>query len=172
MNKQKESNKSLQSEMDHLAGRSSEPGARTRDASGRNTPSSASMESDLSRRLDKLQNQHNALQAELQASRDVLAAREREADVLRMRCEEAEREVEGLRDDLTQAQQRINTLLEMGGGGGYHLGSEDGDGLDLDRRRSAGSSEEASMAFDKVSICRLKGGIGCLILPLLSFRKS
>ena len=122
LNKQKESNKSLQSEIEHLTGRSSEPGARTRDASGRNTPSSASMDSDVSRRLDKLQNQHNALQAELQASRDVLSAREREVDVLRMRCEEAEREIEGLRDDLAQAQQRINTLLEMGRWSGISLG--------------------------------------------------
>ena len=60
-----------------------------------------------------------------------------------MRCEEAEREMEGLRDDLSQAQQRINTLLDMGGEG-FGVSDEDG------RRESLGSSEEASMAFDKV----------------------
>lgn len=105
------------------------------------------METEFNRRFDKLQQQHNALQAELQASRDVLSAREREVEVMRMRCEEAEREVEVLREDLHQAQQRINTLLEMGGdGNGTFLASEDEDG----RRGSMGSSEEASMSFDKV----------------------
>ena len=149
MNKQKDTNRSLQSEIDQLTGRPNEPGARTRDASGRGTPSTS--ESDVSRRLDKLQTHHNALQAELSASRDGLAAREREVEVLRMRCDEAEREVEGLRDDLAQAQQRINTLLEMGGGSnGYQLHSED-EGGPNGRRTSVASSEEASMAFDKVS---------------------
>ncbi|ORX40151.1 hypothetical protein BD324DRAFT_648753 [Kockovaella imperatae] len=152
LNKQKDSNKTLQAEIDHLTGRSSEAGARTREASGRSTPSSAAALADpeLTRRLEKLQNQHSALQAELSASRDVLAAREREVDVLRMRCEDAEREVEALREDLSQAQQRINTLLEMGGASGYHSNSEDEDEhIANGRRGSAGSSEEASMAFDK-----------------------
>lgn len=131
--------------MDGLTGRSSnEPGGRTRDASGRATPSSA--DGEISRRLDKLQTQYNALQAELAASRDVLSAREREVEVLRMRCEEAEREVEVLRDDLAQAQQRISTLLDMGGETGFGLGSDEDH-----QRESLGSSEEASMAFDKVS---------------------
>ena len=148
MNKQKSANSTLQSEIDGLTGRSStEPGARTRDASGRGTPSS---DGEFSRRLEKLQTQHGALQAELQASRDVQAAREREVDVLRLRCEEAEREVEALREDLAQAQQRINTLLDMGGAAGYQLGSDDEEAENR-RRGSIGSSEEASMAFDKVS---------------------
>ena len=143
LNKQKGANTSLQGEIDSLTGRSStEPGSRTRDASGRATPSAS--ESELHRRMDKLQTQHNALQAELAASRDVLSAREREVEVLRMRCEEAEREVETLRDDLAQAQQRISTLLDMGEGGGFGIGSDE------DRRASLESSEEASMAFDKV----------------------
>jgi len=145
LNKQKAANSTLQAEIDGITGRSStEPGARTRDASGRATPSAN--EAELHRRMDKLQTQHNALQAELAASRDVLSAREREVEVLRMRCEEAEREVDTLREDLSQAQQRINTLLDMGGEG-FGLGSDD------DRRQSLGSatSEEASMAFDKVS---------------------
>jgi len=55
--------------------------------------------------------------------------------------EEAEREVGVLRDELGQAQVRIETLLEMG------QGSEDGLGVE---RSEEGSSEEASMAFDKV----------------------
>lgn len=107
--------------------------------------------------MDKLQTQHNALQAELAASRDVLSAREREVEVLRMRCEEAEREVDSLRDDLSQAQQRINTLLDMGGDS-FGVGSDD------DRRQSLGSatSEEASMAFDKVSgTSEIVTGCGC-----------
>jgi uncharacterized protein involved in exopolysaccharide biosynthesis len=99
--------------------------------------------------MDTLQSQHNTIQAELAASRDVLAAREREVEVLRMRCEEAEREVEVLREDLTQAKERINTLLEMGGPGGFGAGSDEESGED--RRRGSASSEEASMAFDRVS---------------------
>lgn len=68
-----------------------------------------------------------------------------------MRVEEAEREVDVLREDLSQAQERINTLLEMNQPG-FHLGSEDEGGEDRMRREStASSSEEASMAFDKVS---------------------
>jgi hypothetical protein len=67
-----------------------------------------------------------------------------------MRVEEAEREVEVLRDELAQAQHRISTLLEMGQPG-FEGGSEDGDGnREGERRDSLGSSEEASMAFDKV----------------------
>ena len=143
LNKQKAANAALQGEIDNITGRSSsEPGARTREASGRATPSANESE-ELHRRIDKLQTQHNALQAELSASRDVLSAREREVEVLRMRCEEAEREVETLREDLSQAQQRINTLLDMGDGG-FGVGSND------ERIESMESSEEASMAFDKV----------------------
>ena len=150
MNKQKDANKSLQTEIDSYHGRSStEPGARTRDASGRNTPQFGDMET--ARRLEKLQIQHNALQAELAASRDVLSAREREVEVLRMRVEGAEREVETLREDLAQAQERITTLLEMNQPG-FQLESGDEGHVDLTRRDSTGSSEEASMAFDKVCI--------------------
>ena len=65
-----------------------------------------------------------------------MAAREREVELLRQRVEEAEKELEGMREELGQAQARIETLLEMG----------DGDG-----ERSEEGSEEASMAFDKVS---------------------
>ncbi|ORY28504.1 hypothetical protein BCR39DRAFT_535012 [Naematelia encephala] len=149
LNKQKSANSSLQTEIDGLRGRSStEPGARTRDASGRAAPSSN--EAELSRRLDKLQNQHNAIQAELGASRDVLVAREREVDVLRMRCEEAEREVEVLRADLEEAKHRINTLLDMNQSG-VQLGSEDESDEMQHRRGSNASSEEASMAFDNFS---------------------
>ena len=68
-----------------------------------------------------------------------------------MRVEEAEREVEILREDLAQAQQRITTLLEMNQPG-FHLESEDEADEHQRRRGSAGSSEEASMAFDKVSL--------------------
>lgn len=64
-----------------------------------------------------------------------------------MRVEEAEREVEVLREDLAQAQHRIATLLEVGGPNGFGLMSEDGHG----EGRSDEGSEEASMAFDKVS---------------------
>jgi len=150
LNKQKSANQALQSEIDVLHGRSSnEPGSRTRDATGRASTPTA-VDGELSRRLQSLQSQHSALQAELSASRDVLAAREREVDVLRMRVEEAEREVEVLRDDLAQAQHRITTLLEMNQPG-FHLGSEDESEVHRSRRDSAGSSEEASMAFDKFS---------------------
>jgi len=140
LNKQKLANQSLQSEIDSLSGRqSTEPGSRTREASGRATPTA--FDGELSRRMQTLQIQHQTLQAELSASRDVLAAREREVDLLRTRVEEAEREVGVLRDELGQAQVRIETLLEMG------QGSEDGLGVE---RSEEGSSEEASMAFDKV----------------------
>ena len=142
LNKQKQSNTSLQTEIDQLRGRPSEAGARTRDASGRSTPGG---DGETSRRLATLQSQHSALQAELQASRDVLTAREREVDIMRMRVEAAEREVENLRDELAQAQHRISTLLEMGGGTGFGIGDDNED------MRSEDGSEEASMAFDKVS---------------------
>ena len=56
-------------------------------------------------------------------------------ELLRQRVEEAEKELEGMRDELGQAQARIETLLEMGDG---------------DEGRSEEGSEEASMAFDKV----------------------
>ena len=65
-----------------------------------------------------------------------MAAREREVELLRQRVEEAEKELEGMREELGQAQARIETLLEMGDG---------------DEGRSEEGSEEASMAFDKVS---------------------
>ena len=152
LNKQKAANAALQSEMDGITGRSSaEPGARTREASGRATPS---LDSEIARRAEKLQGQLNALQAELSASRDVLSAREREVEVLRMRCEESDREAENLREDLGQAQHRINTLL---GTAGYDdMGSDD------ERRLSLASSEdedEATMSYDKVSLSPL-GGCG------------
>lgn len=66
---------------------------------------------------------------------------------MRMRMEEAEREVEILREDLVQAQQRIATLLEVGGPNGYDVESD----VEHDVR-SDENSEEASMAFDKVSL--------------------
>jgi hypothetical protein len=148
LNKQKSANQSLQSEIDSLSGRSStEPGSRTRDASGRATPT---LDGELSRRHQTLQIQHQTLQAELSASRDVLAAREREVELLRQRVDEAEKEVGVMRDELAQAQARIETLLEMGQGGFVGMGSEDGD-----VRSEAGSSEEASMAFDKVGQVRI-----------------
>ena len=151
LSRQKTTNQSLQSEMDHLRGRASaEPGSAR--SNGRATPSPN--ETELSRRLTSLQNQHNAMQAELQASRDVQAAREREVEVMRMRVEEAEREVDVLRDDLQQAQQRINTLLEM-----RHEFSDDGEHAKLDDE----GSEEASMAFDKVHslpLCLLLRAVG------------
>lgn len=146
MSKQKTSNTALQAEIDNLRGRPSEAGSRTRDVSGRSTPSA---DPDLQRRLASLQSAHSAVQAELSASRDVLAAREREVDLMRMRVEEAEREVEILREDLAQAQQRISTLLEMGGSNGFDLGSEDGEGGEGGSEED--NSEEATMAFDKVS---------------------
>jgi hypothetical protein len=62
-----------------------------------------------------------------------------------MRVETAEREVENLRDELAQAQHRITTLLEMGGGHGFGLD-------DNEDMRSEDGSEEASMAFDKVCL--------------------
>lgn len=142
LNKQKAANTTLQAELDTMRGR--DPNAR----SGRATPSSSDPE--FSRRLEKLQGQYNSIQTELAVSRDALASRDRELEVLRMRCEAAEREVEVLREDLAQAQQRINTLLEMNGQG-FGLHSEDESETEgPGRRGSAGSSEEASMAFDKV----------------------
>lgn len=151
LTKQKAANQTLQTEIDSLSGRTStEPGSRTRDASGRATPTA--FDGEASRRLQSLQSQHSALQAELAASRDVLAAREREVELLRMRVDEAEREVEVLRDDLAQAQNRITTLLEMNQPG-FQMGDDEyGDRDGAGRRDSMGSSEEASMAFDKVSL--------------------
>lgn len=148
MSKQKSTNTALQTELDQLHGRPSEAGARTREASGRSTPQG--IDGELQRRFTTLQSQHSSMQAELAASRDVLSAREREADVLRNRVEDAEREVEVLREDLAQAQHRINTLLGMGPGLGMGSGAESVDEHGQ-RRASGGSSEEASMAFDKVS---------------------
>lgn len=150
LTKQKASNISLSAELDSLRGRSSvEPGG-TRSITGRSTPS----EGDANRRLHTLQNQYSTLHAELQASQDVLSARNREVDVLRMRCEEADRECDALRDDLAQAQHRIATLLEMNQSG-IHLGSDDDDDdvdderIALRRGSSASSDGGASMAFDK-----------------------
>ena len=62
--------------------------------------------------------------------------------MLRQRVEEAEKELEGMREELGQAQARIETLLEMGDG---------------DEGRSEEGSEEASMAFDKVRHIRPTG---------------
>jgi len=59
-----------------------------------------------------------------------------------------------MREELGQAQARIETLLEMG----------DGDG-----ERSEEGSEEASMAFDKVS---KPGPIGRLLLPAIKSTAS
>lgn len=153
LNKQKVANQTLQSELDSLHGRSSEPGSRTREASGRATPTA--IDGELSRRLQSLQQQYNTLQAELTASKDVMAAREREVELLRRRVDDAEKECDTLREELIQSQTRINTLLEMNQPR-FGVGSEDGDAdeLDLDglgRGGSEESSEEASMAFDKVS---------------------
>lgn len=147
MQKQKNTNTSLQSEIDNLLGTPSAAGSRTRDASGRSTPS---LDSEVQRRFNTLQSQHTTLQAELAAAKDVLAARERELEMMRRRVEDAEREVENLREDLQQAQQRISTLLEMGGPNNeFGMGSGDSQD-DLARASEDGSSEEASMAFDKV----------------------
>ncbi|WVQ80675.1 hypothetical protein IAT38_002780 [Cryptococcus sp. DSM 104549] len=130
LNKQKATNATIQSELDHLRGRSS--------ASGRSTPSSSSiLETDLQRRLTTLQNQHQKLQEDFSASQDVLSARNREVDLLRMRVDETERELEGLREDYAQAQHRIQTLLDVRG-----VSETD----DEDE-----GSEEASMAFDKLT---------------------
>ena len=139
-------NTSLQTEIDQIRGRPSEAGARTRDASGRSTPNG--IDAELQRRFNTLQSQHTTLQAEFTASQGVFAAKQREVELLRMRVEEAEREVDVLRDDLTQAQHRITTLLEVNQPD-FRLGSED-EGDDRHRRESSASSEEASMAFDKV----------------------
>ncbi|EAL21307.1 hypothetical protein CNBD3610 [Cryptococcus deneoformans B-3501A] len=126
--RQKATNTTIQTELDHLRGRSS--------ISGRSTPSSSSViESDVQRRFNVLQNQHQKLQEDFSASQDVLSARNREVDLLRMRLDEAERDMESLRDDLAQAQHRIQTLLDVKGG------SDDEDDGSL----------EATMAFDKFS---------------------
>lgn len=145
LNKQKATNTALLAELDQLRGRSSstEPGARSF-GSGRATPS----DGELSRRLTTLQSQYSTLQAELQASQDVLSARNREVDLLRMRSEEADRENEALREDLAQAQHRIATLLEMNQAD-MHLGSDDEERMALRRGSSASSDGGTSMAFDK-----------------------
>ena len=69
--------------------------------------------------------------------------------MLRMRVQDSEREVETLRDDLAQAQQRITTLLEMNQPR-FQLESED-EGDEHRHRRDSAGSEEATTAFDKVS---------------------
>ncbi|WVR06271.1 hypothetical protein IAU60_003301 [Kwoniella sp. DSM 27419] len=128
LNKQKATNSTLQTELDGLRG---QPGSRTRDLSGRSTPSS--IDGELSRKFTTLQNSHQKLQEDFAASQDVLTARNREVELLRMRVEDGERECETLREDLEQAKHRIQTLLEVGG-----VSDDDEAG-----------SEEASMAFDK-----------------------
>lgn len=139
----------MQTEIDQLRGRPTEAGSRTRDASGRSTPQG--VDGELSRRFTALQSQHSSLQAELAASRDILSAREREAELLRKRLQDAEGEMSALRDELAQAHQRINTLLEVRHAGGPGADSEDGS-ISLSRTISgAESDEEASMAYDKVS---------------------
>lgn len=146
LNKQKTTNTSLLSELDNMRGRSGsvEPG--TRGLSGRTTPS----DGELTRKIHTLQNQYTALQAELQASQDTLNARNREWDLLRARTEDNERENEILREDLAQAQHRIETLLQINPSG-IHLGSDDEDErLGLRRGSSTSSDGGASMAFDKV----------------------
>ncbi|OWZ44579.1 hypothetical protein C351_02711 [Cryptococcus neoformans c8] len=128
LNRQKATNTAIQTELDHIRGRSI--------ISGRSTPSSSSVvESDVQRRFNVLQIQHQKLQEDFSASQDVLSARNREVDLLRMRLDEAERDMESLRDDLAQAQDRIQTLLDVKGG------SDDEDDGSL----------EATMAFDKFS---------------------
>lgn len=143
LNKQKATNTALLAELDTLRGRSpsTEPGGTRSFGSGRATPS----DGELSRRLTTLQSQYSTLQAELQASQDVLSARNREVDLLRMRSEEADRENEALREDLAQAQHRIATLLEMGQAD-MHMGSDD---ERLALRRDSSSDGGTSMAFDK-----------------------
>lgn len=150
LHKQKATNTTLLTELDGLRGR---PGSvdphhtGMRSLSGRNTPS----DGDVSRRIQALQNQYTSLQAELQASQDTLAARNREFDLLRTRSDEADRENELLREDLAQAQHRIATLLEMNQSG-INLGSDDEDErapLALRRGSSVSSDGGASMAFDK-----------------------
>ncbi|WRT67696.1 uncharacterized protein IL334_004668 [Kwoniella shivajii] len=148
LNKQKATNVTLQTELDSIRG---QPGNRSRDLSGRSTPSSsAGLEGELTRKLNLLTNQHTKLQEDFQASQDVLNARNREVELLRMRIEESEREIENLRDDLDQARQRIHTLLAVG----VTSDNEDHDhdrlnGMDDDDDDENDGSEEASMAFDK-----------------------
>lgn len=146
LNKQKSTNTSLLAELDNMRGRSGSVEPAGRGLSGRTTPS----ETEVQRKLHTLQNQCNALQAELQASQDTLNARNREMDLLRMRTEENERENEALREDLAQAHHRIETLLEINPSG-IHLGSDDDDErLGMRRGSSTSSDGGASMAFDKV----------------------
>ncbi|KAL1412939.1 hypothetical protein Q8F55_000688 [Vanrija albida] len=147
LNKQKTTNSQLIAELDGYRGRagSTEPGARG--ISGRSTPSVS--EGELHRRLNTLQSQYVSLQQELQASQDVLNARQREVDLLRMRSEEAERDNEALRDEVAQCQHRIDTLLEMNQSG-IHLGSDDGgERIGLRRHSSASTDGVTSTVFDK-----------------------
>lgn len=143
LNKQKATNTTLLSELDGMRGRAGSP--LTRSISGRTTPS----ESELMRKIQTLQNQYTALQAELQASQDTLNARNREWDLLRSRVEDNERDNEALREDLAQAQHRIETLLAINPSG--MMGSDDEDDrLGALRRGSTASSDGGtSMAFDK-----------------------
>lgn len=150
LHKQKATNTTLLTELDGLRGR---PGSvdphhtGMRSLSGRNTPS----DGDVQRKISALQHQYTTLQAELQASQDTLAARNREFDLLRSRSDEADRENELLREDLAQAQHRIGTLLEMNQSG-INLASDDEDErlpLNMRRGSSASSDGGTSMAFDK-----------------------
>ncbi|WVW84560.1 hypothetical protein I302_106594 [Kwoniella bestiolae CBS 10118] len=143
LNKQKATNATLQNELDSLRG---QPGTRTRDmsSSGRSsTPSLLNETNELNRKLSLLQNQHTKLQEDFAASQDVLNARNREVELLRMRVEEYEREIDLLREDLDQSKQRIQTLLEVGVAHDTGISGE-GETEDEDE-----GSEEASMAFDK-----------------------
>jgi chromosome segregation ATPase len=139
LTRQKSTNAMLQSDLDSLRGISStDAGSRTRE-SGRATPSS---DGDLQRKLQALTTQHTALQSELGALRSVLTAREREVEVLRSQSEETSREIDALREELDEAHGRIAMLLDVGQSGFDH---------DTNKRRdSAASSDEATMAFDKV----------------------
>ncbi|WWC88764.1 uncharacterized protein L201_003677 [Kwoniella dendrophila CBS 6074] len=150
LNKQKATNSTLQTELDSMRGG---PGTRTRDlsSSGRSTPSLLNSENvELNKKINLLNNQLTKLQEDYQASQDVLNARNREVELLRMRIEEYERDLEILREDLDQSKQRIQTLLEVGvttPGGGQNGGLGDDDDQDEDEEEDG--SEEASMAFDK-----------------------
>ncbi|BEJ17140.1 hypothetical protein CspHIS471_0605410 [Cutaneotrichosporon sp. HIS471] len=147
LNKQKATNTTLLSDLDGMRGRAGSPP--TRGLSGRTTPS----DGELMRKVQTLQNQYAALQAELEASQDTLNARNREWELLRTRVEEnereSERENEALRKDLFEAQHRIETLLEINPAG--IMGSDDDDDRlgGLRRGSTASSDGGTSMAFDK-----------------------
>ena len=139
LTRQKQTNATLQADLDGLRGISStEAGSRTRE-SGRATPSS---EGELQRKLQTLTAQHAATQSELAAMRTVLTAREQELEISRAQTQEISREIEALRDELDEAHGRIAMLLDVD-----QSGMRYGDGK---RPDSVVSSDEATMAFDKV----------------------